>query len=233
MIEDMRRRTKAHGHGHVNAAGRAQRVRLNLLHRLAAAGFGVGLWVFAILGLVNRLDMFSTRGVSVLGLSSNGLLSVISLVVGGVLIAAAALLVVVGSAFLLSGLANVLVLDTRLNLLAFTITNVVFSLVSGALLLFLGAYGRFSGGLSDDNPYQQERHGDEQGERMPTIYAEAGDIRAVSELAEAERAAARHGASSAQAAGLAAIHDIRTAEDRVRGGRSATHEEDRADDPAG
>jgi hypothetical protein len=185
--------------------------------------------------------MFSTRGVSVLGLSSNGLLSVISLVVGGVLIAAAArggrtpstVLVVVGSAFLLSGLANVLVLDSRLNLLAFTISNVIFSLVAGALLLFLGAYGRFSGGLSADNPYQQERHVDEQGERLPTIYSDAGDVRAVTELAEAERANARHGASPAQAAGLAAIHDVREAEDRVKGWRSATREESQTDGPPG
>jgi hypothetical protein len=28
------------------------------------------------------------------------------------------------------------------------------------LLLFLGAYGRFSGGLSADNPYYQSRHRD-------------------------------------------------------------------------
>ena len=84
--------------------------------RLGAVGLGGALWAFGILGLVNRLAMFSTNGGHVLGLSSNGLLSVISLVVGAVLIGAAArggrgastVTVTVGAAFLLSGLANVL-----------------------------------------------------------------------------------------------------------------------------
>lgn len=53
--------------------------------------------------------------------------------------------VTVGAAFLLSGMANVLVLDTPLNVLAFGMSNVIFSLLAGAVLLFLGAYGRFTG----------------------------------------------------------------------------------------
>ena len=139
---------------------------LNGLHRAAAILLGLGLWVFGILGLVNRLPTFSTRGQPVLGLSSNGLLSIISLVVGGILIAAAVrggrlastVTVVVGAAFMLSGLGNVLVLNTDLNILAFGIANVIFSLVTGGLMLILGAYGRFTVGLPSNNPYQQERH---------------------------------------------------------------------------
>ena len=49
-------------------------------------------------------------------------------------------------------------LDTEFNLLAFRMPNVIFSFVAGILLLCLGAYGRFSGGLSMDNPYYQYRH---------------------------------------------------------------------------
>jgi hypothetical protein len=72
--------------------------------------FGLGLAVFGVLGLVNRLEPFSTEGQPVLGLSSNGLLSVISLVVGGVLVVsglrggrtASTVLVAVGAAFVLS-----------------------------------------------------------------------------------------------------------------------------------
>lgn len=127
---------------------------------------GVGLWVFGILGFVNRLDYLSVQGEQVLGLSSNGLLSTISLVVGTVLIVAAlrggrissTVTTVIGSLFLLSGLLNLAVLDTELNLLAFRIPNVIFSFIAGLLLLLLGAYGRFSGGLSADNPYYQYRH---------------------------------------------------------------------------
>lgn len=51
-----------------------------MVHRVGAAGLGGALWVFGILGLVNRPALFSITGGHVLGLSSNGLLSVISLV---------------------------------------------------------------------------------------------------------------------------------------------------------
>ncbi len=207
--------------------------RLDLVHRVGAVVIGVGLWVFGILGLVNRLPLFSTSGGRVLGLSSNGLLSLISLVVGAVLIGAAVrggrvastVTVVVGIVFLVSGVANVLVLETPLNLLAFGITNVIFSLVVGALMLFLGAWGRFTGGLSAANPYQQERGGSDDEEQrvpLPTVYATRGDVRAVGELAEAERAGARHSATPEQTAGLAVVHDSRRAEDRVAGWRAAT-----------
>ena len=203
--------------------------RLNGLHRLAASVLGLGLWAFGILGLVNRLPLFSTRGQPVLGLTSNGLLSIISLVVGTILIAAAVrggriastVTVVAGAAFLLSGLGNVLVLNTELNFLAFGIPNVVFSLVAGGLMLILGAYGRFTVGLPRDNPYQQQRNPDEGVvDVLPTIYASDEDVKAVGELAEAERAAARHSATPEQAEGVEAAGAARRAEDRVAGWRA-------------
>jgi hypothetical protein len=124
------------------------------------------LCVFGTLGFVDRLKFLAVHGKVVLGLASNGLLSTISVIVGGVLIGAAlrggrissTITVVVGLLFLLSGLLNLAVLDTKLNLLAFRLSNVIFSFIAGMLLLFLGAYGRFSGGLSTDNPYYQLRH---------------------------------------------------------------------------
>lgn len=140
--------------------------RLDLVHRTGAAVLGVGLCVFGTLGVIDRLKFLAVQGKVVLGLSSNGLLSTISLIVGGILIGAAlrggrissTITVVVGLLFLLSGLLNLTVLDTKLNLLAFRLPNVIFSFIAGMLLLFLGAYGRFSGGLSVDNPYYQRRH---------------------------------------------------------------------------
>ncbi|MGH3782494.1 MAG: hypothetical protein ACRDRO_18215 [Pseudonocardiaceae bacterium] len=67
-------------------------------------------------------------------------------------------------------------LDTNLNLLAFRLPNVIFSFIAGMPLLFLGAYGRFSGALPADNPYYQHRHpndprpgtgdGDPEGDRL-------------------------------------------------------------------
>jgi hypothetical protein len=136
------------------------------VHRIGAAVLGVGLCVFGVLGVVNRLEFLAVQGKVLLGLASNGLLSTISLIVGGILIGAAlrggrissTITVSIGLLFLLSGLLNLAVLDTELNLLAFRMSNVIFSFVAGMLLLFLGAYGRFSGGLPADNPYYQHRH---------------------------------------------------------------------------
>ncbi len=139
------------------------------VHRIGAAALGVGLFLFGILGFVYQLEFLTVRGETVLGLSSNGLLSTISIVVGGVLIAAAlrggrlasTISASIGVLFLLSGLLNLAVLKTEFNLLAFRLSNVIFSFVVGMLLLFLGAYGRFSGGLPPDNPYYRQRHPDE------------------------------------------------------------------------
>lgn len=71
-------------HGDRQVAAR----RINAVHRTSALVLGVGLGVFGVLGLVNRLAWFSTSGASILGLSSNGLLSMVSLVTAAVLIAA-------------------------------------------------------------------------------------------------------------------------------------------------
>jgi hypothetical protein len=213
----------------MNKVGRDSRARLDAVHRVGAVLFGLGLWVFGIFGIVGRVEPFSTRGEPVLGLSSNGLLSAISLVVGGVLIAAAVrggrmastVTVAVGAGFVLSGLANVLVLGTPLNLLAFRMSNVIFSLVSGALLMFLGAYGRFTGGLPADNPYQVERHGGGgQDVPLPTVFRDHADVIAARELAEAERAVAQHAATSEQVGRVAVAGGARRAEDRVSAWRA-------------
>lgn len=168
---------------------------LDLVHRAGAAVLGAGLCVFGILGFVNQLEFLSVSGEQVLGLSSNGLLSAISLLVGTVLIAASlrggrissTVTVIVGVLFLLSGLANLAVLHTEFNLLAFRLPNVIFSFVAGMLLLFLGAYGRFSGGLASDNPYYRYRH---QGHVPPgpgvTASRDEDDLWVAAEVAVAE-----------------------------------------------
>jgi len=198
--------------------------KLDHLHRVGAVVFGLGLGVFGVLGLVNRLDPFSTTGQPVLGLSSNGLLSVISLVVAAVLVAAgvrggrtaSTVLVVVGAAFVLSGLVNTLVLGTPLNLLAFRIPNVVFSFVAGALLLFLGAWGRFSGRLPDDNPYRRERYSGDEPDPLPSHFDDPDDATAARELAAAERAVAQHAAAPDVVARVEAVRAVRREEDRVQ-----------------
>jgi hypothetical protein len=94
--------------------------RLDLVHRMGAAVLGVGLCVFGILGVANRLEFLSAQGKVLLGLGANGLLATISLIIGAVLVGAAfrggrsssTITVIIGVLFLLSGLLNLAVLDT-------------------------------------------------------------------------------------------------------------------------
>ena len=116
------------------------------VQRGGAVCVGAFLLVFGLIGIAGGLGFFSTEGERILGLSSNGLLSAISIVVGLVLIGAAFLgpriastvMAVLGCLFLLSALANLAVLNTDLNILAFEMRNVLFSIGVGLLLLTLG-----------------------------------------------------------------------------------------------
>ncbi len=136
---------------------------VHVVHRVSAAVLGLGLWVFAGLGFAHGLRFLTTEGQTVLGLSSNGLLSTISVVAGALLLGAAlrggpvasTVTGALGVLFLLSGIVHLGILHTEFNILAFRLSNVFFSLVVGMLLLFVGLYGRVSGGLPPDNPYRQ------------------------------------------------------------------------------
>ncbi|HZB49427.1 MAG TPA: DUF4383 domain-containing protein [Mycobacteriales bacterium] len=141
--------------------------RLGRVYRFGAALTGVLLLIFGILGYAGGLGFFDTEGDTVAGLSTNGVLSTISVVVGVILIAGAViggnlasdLNVFVGVLFMLSGLANLCVLRTSYNFLNFSMANVIFSFVVGTLVFMFGLYGRASGGLAPDNPFYRARHG--------------------------------------------------------------------------
>jgi hypothetical protein len=141
--------------------------RLGKVYRYGGGATGAILLVFGILGFVNQLAFFTTEGKEIAGLSSNGTLSLISVVVGSCLLGCAAVggntaawvNTVFGAAFLLSGLVNLALLRTDLNFLAFRMSNVIFSFVVGTALITFGMYGRVSGTLPPDNPYWRQRHG--------------------------------------------------------------------------
>jgi Domain of unknown function (DUF4383) len=140
---------------------------LNRVYRVASALIGVTVLTFGVLGYADLLGFFSTSGGDVLGLSTNVLLSTISVVVGVLLLAGAVaggnrsaeLNFVLGVLFIGSGLANLALLQTSWNIFNFQMRNVIFSFVAGLLLLTFGLYGRVSGGLPADNPYYRARHG--------------------------------------------------------------------------
>ena len=195
--------------------------RLNGLHRVSSALIGITLWVFGALGFSERLGFFSTTGQPLLGMTTNNLLSALSLVVGTVLVGAAirggrpasTVSVVVGVLFLLSGVVNVLLIGTPYNFLSFRMPNVVFSLVVGLVMLTLGAYGRFSGRLPADNPYAGEQHhgvdaddAEDRGQRLPHGTEEVDAARS---LAETERLVAGGGGSADQRRMLAEVDGIR------------------------
>jgi hypothetical protein len=165
-----------------------------------------------------------------MGLQSNGLLAIVSVAAALVLLGAAVhrartastVGIVFGGLFIVSGIANLFVLNTAMNMLAFGPSNVIFSLVAGMGLLFTGAYGRFSGGLAPGSPYYRGGHDDvdiDADDRTPA--ERATDELIDTELAEAERAVAQHEATSEQAAGVRRAGAFRTAGDRRNAFRSS------------
>jgi hypothetical protein len=165
----------------------------------------------------------------VLGLSSNGMLATLSVVVGIVLLASAArgghlasnISVALGVLFLLSGMVNAAVLGTSLNVLAFRPPNILFSLLVGAVLLITGAYGRLTGGLPLDNPYHRNVPDDLPPPTPEELAERARDLASAPELAEAERAHALHYATPEQLRRLALVRMYRSSEDRQRAWRGS------------
>ncbi len=200
--------------------------RVKTVHRLGAFTVAAVLAVFGVLGFVGGLDFFSTDGSRVVGLSSNGLLSTISLLTAAVLVAGAVkggrvagiVMTGVGTAFLLSAFWHLFVLNTDLNVLAFAMSNVIFSIVVGLLLLTLGLYGRVSGNLPQDNPYRANLvSGAQEADEEPDLPARTPEERrAEAQIREAEIAVAEHRATPEQTARVEAMRAERTKAGRRR-----------------
>jgi Domain of unknown function (DUF4383) len=196
--------------------------RVYTVQRIGAFVVAGVIAVFGILGLLNGLAFFSTDGERILGLSSNGLLSAISLVTAAVLVFAAfrsprtasTVMIVIGVLFLVSALANLAVLNTDLNILAFGLSNVAFSVVAGLVLLMLGAYGRVSGNLPADSPYARETTDEEApltADEYPSTPAEFAAERA---MRDAEVAVVQHVASFDQRRRVAAMAQVTSRKER-------------------
>ncbi|SNS92211.1 protein of unknown function [Geodermatophilus saharensis] len=200
----------------------AERNRVYTVQRIGAFVVAGVIAVFGVLGFANGLDYFSTDGERVLGLSSNGLLSTISIVTAVVLVfsalrsprTASTVMIVIGVLFLVSALANLAVLNTDLNVLAFGISNVVFSVVAGLVLLLLGAYGRVSGNLPPDSPYARDRD-DEVSPVSPDEYPSTpAEFAAERAMRDAEVAVVQHVASFEQRRRVAAMAQVTTRKER-------------------
>jgi hypothetical protein len=192
------------------------------VQRTGAICVGLFLLVFGVIGLSGGLGFFDTQGKHVLGLSSNGLLSTISIVVGLLLVGSALLsprlastaMMVFGCLFLVSALANLAVLTTSLNFLAFEMSNVLFSIIVGLALLTLGAYGRVSGNLPEDSPYAHQHAADtEAPESYPSTPEE---FAAEAAMREAELAVSNHVGTDDQRRRVQAMAQVHTRADRRR-----------------
>jgi hypothetical protein len=202
-------------------AGPSYDPRVFAVQRVGAVAVALVILVFGLLGFAGGLGFFSTEGQPVLGMSSNGLLSTVSVLTAVVLLAAAlrgpriasTVMIVVGSLFLLSALVNLAVLRTNFNLLAFEMSNVAFSVAAGLVLLLLGAYGRLTGNLPADSPYAHPATDVEPPEVYPSTPAEFAAERA---MRDAEIAVVNHVATTDQRRRVAAMARVRTRADRRR-----------------
>jgi hypothetical protein len=196
--------------------------RVLAVHRVGALGVAAVILVFGVLGFAGGLNFFSTSGEPILGMSSNGLLSTISVVTAGVLVFAAlrgprvasTIMIVVGTLFLVSALGNLAVLRTGLNLLAFEMSNVVFSMVAGLVLLVLGAYGRLTGNLPPDSPYAGPRP--QPAPEPPEFPQTPAEFAAERAMREAEIAVVNHVATADQRRRVAAMAEVHSRYDRRR-----------------
>ncbi len=197
--------------------------RVPVVHKVGAVAVAAVIGVFGLLGFAGGLGYFSTDGGRVLGLSSNGLLSTVSVVTAAVLVFAAfrsartasTIMIVIGGLFLLSALVNLALLRTSLNLLAFEMANVIFSIVAGLVLLILGAYGRVSGNLPADSPYAQTTVGEE--DVAPEAFPSTPEERAAeAAMREAEIAVVEHRATADQRRRVEAMLQVTSRQDRRR-----------------
>jgi hypothetical protein len=195
--------------------------RVFAVQRLGAVGVGVVLLVFGLLGATGGVGFLTTAGARYLGMSENGLLSVLSLAVAAVLLGAAlrgprtasTVMLFLGPLFLLSALVNLALIGSSANLLAFQMGNVVFSVVVGLLLLLLGAYGRISGGLPESSPYAHPHARVEEPSDLPGT---AEEVAAEAAMREAEIAVVQHRATEEQLRRVRAMAAVRTRDGRRR-----------------
>lgn len=203
--------------------GRGYDPRVFAVQRTGALAVAAVILVFGLLGFAGGLDFFSTDGEPILGMSSNGLLSTISVLTAGVLVLAAlrsprtasTLMMTVGILFLLAGLGSLAVLRTDANVLAFQIENVIFSEVTGLVLLLLGAYGRVSGNLPDDSPYARPRTADD-GDGPDSVPSTPAEFAAERAMREAEVAVVNHTATPEQRRRVEAMARVHSRGDRRR-----------------
>jgi Domain of unknown function (DUF4383) len=142
---------------------------LQPLYRTLAGLAGLYVLVFGIVGVVQTrgLPLFAQDGLpAVLGLHTNRAFAIVSIVAGVVLLGGAiiggrldhGINLVVAFVFLIAGFAMLVVLQSSLNVLGFSIATCVVSFVIGMVLFTAGLYGKV-GTAEDIRREELFRHG--------------------------------------------------------------------------
>jgi uncharacterized protein DUF4383 len=212
--------------GHHRAARAAERTdeplfdpRVFAVQRAGAITVGLVLLGFGLVGFTRGVPALSSHGERVLGMSANGVLAGLSVLVAAILVGAAlrgprvasTAMFLLGVLFLLSALVNLAAIGTRANVLAFQTSNVVFSVVVGLVLLTLGAYGRFSGHLPANSPYA---HPQEWAVERPDQPSTPEEFAAETAMRAAEIAVVEHRATPDQRLRVGAMSRVHTRDER-------------------
>jgi len=137
------------------------------VYRLLGALTGLYVLVFGIVGVAEShgYGLFARAHIVALGLRTNLAFSILSILVGVVVVAAAvigrnvdfAVFLAGGLVFLIAGMAMLTLMETSLNILNFTVATCVVSFIIGLVLLTAGLYGR-SGPALAEREAEAERH---------------------------------------------------------------------------
>jgi hypothetical protein len=142
---------------------------LQPLYRVLAGLIGMYLIVFGIVGVIKTRDLppFAQDGLPwVLGLRANLAFAVLSIVVGLILLGAAfiggrahqATNMFAAIVFVVAGMAMMVLMQTDLNLLGFTMATCIVSFVIGLVLFTAALYGK-TGTAEDIRKEEAFRHG--------------------------------------------------------------------------
>ncbi|MDT4986368.1 MAG: hypothetical protein QOI74_462 [Micromonosporaceae bacterium] len=142
---------------------------LRPVYRVLSGLMGLYVLIFGIVGFgrTHDLDFFSRHGEWVFGLRTNPAFSVMSILGGAALVAAAIIggnlfayaNLVAGGAFMLAGMYMLLVLQTAANILAASMVTCIASFIFAMIALTAGLYGKV-GSAEDAHAENVFRHGE-------------------------------------------------------------------------
>ncbi|WP_231494117.1 DUF4383 domain-containing protein [Nocardiopsis sp. CNT312] len=134
----------------------------DIVHRTGSLLIGLAFIGFGVVGLIVGIPLVGEQGEVIVGMSTDGVIGFIAVVIGSFLVGAAAVggrfsstvCTTTGLLFAVGGLANLYLMSLSPNILAFSAPGAVLGVVGFAMMAF-GVYGR--GSLLTDDPHRIAR----------------------------------------------------------------------------